>query len=50
MKKIILTVMVFVFLAGNIRQIPLQPGTDSITIEGVALSSGIYYYSLYCGR
>jgi hypothetical protein len=34
--------------AGNIiRQIPLQAGTDSITVEGGALSAGIYYYSLY---
>jgi hypothetical protein len=36
--------------AGNIiRQIPLSvsDGTDSITIEGGALSAGIYYYSLY---
>ncbi|MDR1122319.1 MAG: T9SS type A sorting domain-containing protein, partial [Dysgonamonadaceae bacterium] len=30
-----------------IRKIPLQSGTDSITIEGGALSAGIYYYSLY---
>ncbi|MDR2057624.1 MAG: T9SS type A sorting domain-containing protein [Dysgonamonadaceae bacterium] len=32
-----------------IRQIPLpnSGGTDSITIEGGALSAGIYYYSLY---
>jgi hypothetical protein len=36
--------------AGNIiRQIPLSvsDGTNSITIEGRALSAGIYYYSLY---
>jgi hypothetical protein len=34
--------------AGNVvRQIPLQPGTESISIEGGALSAGIYYYSLY---
>ncbi|MDR1341965.1 MAG: T9SS type A sorting domain-containing protein [Prevotellaceae bacterium] len=34
--------------AGSVvRQIPLQAGTDSITIEGGALSAGIYYYSLY---
>jgi hypothetical protein len=37
--------------AGNVvRQIPLQPGTDSITIEGGALSADIYYYSLYVGN
>jgi hypothetical protein len=37
--------------AGNIvRQIPLQAGTESITIEGGALSAGIYYYSLYVGN
>jgi hypothetical protein len=32
-----------------VRQIPLSGsgGTDSITIEGGALSAGIYYYSLY---
>jgi hypothetical protein len=36
--------------AGSIvRQIPLQPGTDSVTIEGGALAAGIYYYSLYVG-
>jgi hypothetical protein len=36
---------------GNvIRQIPLPSGTDSITIEGGALSAGIYYYSLYVGN
>jgi hypothetical protein len=36
--------------AGNIiRQIPLQTGTDSITVEGGSLSAGIYYYSLYIG-
>jgi hypothetical protein len=36
--------------AGSIvRQIPLQPGTDSVTIEGGALAVGIYYYSLYVG-
>jgi hypothetical protein len=34
--------------AGNIiRQIPLQSETDGITIEGGALSAGIYHYSLY---
>jgi hypothetical protein len=34
--------------AGNVvRQIPIISGTDSITIEGGALSAGIYYYSLY---
>jgi hypothetical protein len=34
--------------AGKIvRQIPLSGGIDSITIEGGALSAGIYYYSLY---
>jgi hypothetical protein len=34
--------------SGNvIRQIPLSSGTDRITIEGGALSAGIYYYSLY---
>ena len=32
-----------------VRQIPLQPETDSVTIEGGALASGIYYYSLYVG-
>jgi hypothetical protein len=37
--------------AGNIvRQIPLRSGTDSITIEGGALSAGVYYYSLYVGN
>ncbi|MDR2690730.1 MAG: tail fiber domain-containing protein [Dysgonamonadaceae bacterium] len=37
--------------AGSIvRQIPLQAGTESITIEGGALSAGIYYYSLYVGN
>ena len=37
--------------AGNIvRQIPLQPGTDSITIEGGALPAGIYHYSLCVGN
>jgi hypothetical protein len=30
-----------------VRQIPLQAGTDRITIEGGSLSAGIYYYSLY---
>jgi hypothetical protein len=36
--------------AGQIvRQISLQSGTDSITIEGGALAPGIYYYSLYVG-
>jgi hypothetical protein len=40
--------MVISNTAGNVvRQIPLQPGTGSITIEGGALSAGIYYYSLY---
>jgi hypothetical protein len=33
-----------------VRQIPLQAGTDSITIEGGALSAGVYYYSLYVGN
>ncbi|MDR0733978.1 MAG: tail fiber domain-containing protein [Dysgonamonadaceae bacterium] len=32
-----------------VRQIPLQSGTDSVTIEGGALSAGVYYYSLYVG-
>jgi hypothetical protein len=37
--------------AGNIvRQIPLQTGTDSITIDGGELPSGVYYYSLYVGN
>jgi hypothetical protein len=37
--------------AGNVvRQIPLQAGTDSITVEGGALSAGVYYYSLYVGN
>jgi hypothetical protein len=36
---------------GNIiKQIPLQAGTDSITVEGGSLSAGIYYYSLYVGN
>jgi hypothetical protein len=40
--------MVISNTAGNVvRQIPLQPGTNSITIEGGALSADIYYYSLY---
>lgn len=30
-----------------VRQVPLQAGTDSVTIEGGALAVGIYYYSLY---
>jgi hypothetical protein len=30
-----------------VRQLPLQQGTDSITIEGGSLAVGIYYYSLY---
>jgi hypothetical protein len=38
-------------MAGTIvRQIPLQSGTDSITIEGDTLAAGIYYYSLYVGN
>jgi hypothetical protein len=39
--------------AGSVvRQIPLSVsgGTDSITIEGGALSAGIYYYSLYVDK
>ena len=36
--------------AGTIvRQIPLQPGTDSVTVEGDALASGLYFYALYTG-
>jgi hypothetical protein len=36
---------------GNIlKQIPLQAGTDSITVECESLSAGIYYYSLYVGN
>jgi hypothetical protein len=43
--------MVISNTAGSIvRQIPLQSGTDSITVEGGALSAGIYYYSLYVGN
>jgi hypothetical protein len=37
--------------AGNVvRQIPLQSGTESITVEGGALLAGVYYYSLYAGN
>jgi hypothetical protein len=43
--------MVISNTVGNIvRQIPLQAGTDGITIEGGALSAGVYYYSLYVGN
>jgi hypothetical protein len=30
-----------------VRKIPLQPGTNSITIESGALAVGVYYYALY---
>ncbi|MDR0733116.1 MAG: tail fiber domain-containing protein [Dysgonamonadaceae bacterium] len=33
-----------------VRQIPLQAGTESVTIESGALSADIYYYSLYVGN
>jgi hypothetical protein len=43
--------MVISNTAGNIvRQIPLPSGTDSITIEGGSLPTGVYYYSLYAGN
>jgi hypothetical protein len=43
--------MVISNTAGTIvRQILLSGGTSSITIEGGALSAGVYYYSLYVGN
>ncbi|MDR0733837.1 MAG: hypothetical protein LBF08_07245 [Dysgonamonadaceae bacterium] len=33
-----------------VRQIPLQSGTDAVTISDGALPAGVYYYSLYVGN